>query len=78
MTYPDNHPRAQEILDVKAKIDADYKLLTFHQEESRVHFKNAMEHLKAMGEDNKKIHETLKAIAEKLNHLKGLIDSPTF
>ncbi len=77
MEYPDHHPRAKEIEELKRDIEAKYEVVKFNEEAARSFFKEAMESLKKMGEAHKGIHKTFKEMAEKLKELKAIIDSPT-
>ena len=77
MIYPDTHPHAPRIKEKKLEIDALYSKMKKYEQDSREHYKFAMENLKAMGEDNRMIHDTLHEISDGLESLKGIIDSPT-
>lgn len=74
--YPDNHPKAAEIREEESAIDKLYKEFADHEELSRQYYKQAMEGLRSMGNENKAIHDALKAVAGRLERLKALIDSP--
>lgn len=74
--YPDVHPKANEIKSMREELNVLYDSLKRHEEDSRQHYRFAMDNLKAMGEDNRSIHETLKNIAEKLETFKTLAESP--
>lgn len=78
MPYPDSHPRAVEIRDQKTAIDELYRNFGKHQENARKHYKNAMDSLRSMGDENQAVHSTFKEMASAMEKLKSLIDSPDF
>lgn len=74
--YPDTHPRAEEIKTIKADIGGKYAKIIDLEDKARGAYKIGMQGLKDMGEAHREIHNLLRNVAEQIEVLKGIIDSP--
>lgn len=77
MTYPDHHPKAEQIKEKRNQIDSLYTSLKTHEESSRMYYKMSMENLKSMGKELEDAHGILHLLAEEIKSLKGIVDAPT-
>jgi hypothetical protein len=76
--YPESHPHAQKLRELKDKIDEKYRESDGHTEKAREHYKLAQENLRDMSTEMKASHDSLKEIVKLMRELEAVVVSPLF
>ena len=74
--YPEAHPHAGEMKDLRAKADVLYREVEDAENNAREAYKQSMDQLVYMGQQRLLTHEKLKAIAEILKEIEELASKP--
>lgn len=76
MIYPESHPKAKELNEVKARINKSFNLLKEKQVEARKHYTDAMNALREMGLCHAQVHNEFKSIVTMMEELEAVVVSP--
>lgn len=76
--YPDSHPHASRLREIKDKIDEKYREINAHTEKAREYYKVAQENLLEMSKEMSAKHEALKELVKLMRELEGVVILPLF
>ena len=76
--YPEPHHFGKELRELKDKGNELYNDMKFAEEVSRNEYKEAMNHLIAMGKSHTAFHERVKELAELMVKIENLAEQPLF